>query len=152
MLLGLTGCDLYQPDVDSMLAPPVLSELQTEVNEALQDVVGQDFRLCYPTGGSYRSPYIFADLDGDENEEAVVFYTVEDEPLIYLQILDKTEGRWRAGNACPALMERSSMSIFATFPMTVSPTFWWVGARQMPKVIPCTSIASGMEPFLRSSM
>ena len=56
LLLGLTGCDLYQPDVDSMLAPPVLSELQTEVNEALQDVVGQDFRLCYPTGGSYRSP------------------------------------------------------------------------------------------------
>lgn len=101
LLLGLTGCDLYQPDVDSMLAPPVLSELQTEVNEALQDVVGQDFRLCYPTGGSYRSPYIFADLDGDENEEAVVFYTVEDEPLIYLQILDKTEGRWRAGNALP---------------------------------------------------
>ena len=70
MLLGLTGCDLYQPDVDSMLAPPVLSELQTEVNEALQDVVGQDFRLCYPTGGSYRSPYIFADLDGDENEDS----------------------------------------------------------------------------------
>lgn len=102
LLLGLTGCDLYQPDVDSMLTPPVLSSLQTEVDEALRDVVGQEFRLCYPTGGSYRSPYIFADLDGDETEEAVVFYTVEDEPLVYLQILDKTEGHWRAGNALPA--------------------------------------------------
>ena len=36
-LLGLTGCDLYQPDVDSLLTPPVLSELQTEVDEALRD-------------------------------------------------------------------------------------------------------------------
>lgn len=101
LLLGLTGCDLYQPDVDSLLAPPVLSELQTEVDEALRDVVGQELRLCYPSGGSYRSPYIFTDLDGDGEEEAVVFYTVEDEPLVYLQILDKTDGRWRAHNALP---------------------------------------------------
>ena len=36
LLLGLSGCDLYQPDVDSLLTPPVLSELQTEVDEALQ--------------------------------------------------------------------------------------------------------------------
>ena len=100
-LLGLTGCDLYQPDVDSLLTPPVLSELQTEVDEALRDVVGQELRLCYPAGGNYRSPYIFADLDGDEEDEAVVFYTVEDEPLVYRQILDKTNGRWRAYNALP---------------------------------------------------
>lgn len=100
-LLVLSGCDLYQPDVDSLLAPPVLSALQTEVDEALRDVVGQDLRLCYPSGGSYRSPYIFTDLDGDEEAEAVVFYTVENEPLVYLQILDHTEGRWRAHNALP---------------------------------------------------
>ena len=55
LLLGLSGCDLYQPDVDSLLTPPVLSELQTEVDEALRDVVGQELRLCYPAGGSYRS-------------------------------------------------------------------------------------------------
>ena len=101
LLLGLSGCDLYQPDVDSLLTPPVLSELQTEVDEALRDVVGQELRLCYPAGGSYRSPYIFTDLDGDEEQEAVVFYTVEDEPLVYLQILDKSDGRWRARNALP---------------------------------------------------
>lgn len=101
LLLGLSGCDLYQPDVDSLLTPPVLSELQTEVDEALRDEVGQELRLCYPAGGSYRSPYIFTDLDGDEEQEAVVFYTVEDEPLVYLQILDKSDGRWRARNALP---------------------------------------------------
>ena len=46
-------------------------------------------------------PYIFTDLDGDEEQEAVVFYTVEDEPLVYLQILDRSDGRWRARNALP---------------------------------------------------
>ena len=65
LLLGLSGCDLYQPDVDSLLSPPVLSELQNEVDLALQDVVGEDFKLRYPSGGSYRSPYILSDLDGD---------------------------------------------------------------------------------------
>ena len=89
LLLGLSGCDLYQPDVDSLLSPPVLSELQNEVDLALQDVVGEDFKLRYPSGGSYRSPYIFSDLDGDCAEEAVVFYTAGEEPLVYLQVLDR---------------------------------------------------------------
>lgn len=101
LLSGLTGCDLYQPDVDSMLTPPVLSDLQTEVAEALQDVVGEEYKLCYPAGGSYRSPYIFTDLDSDGEEEAVVFYTAGGEPRIYLLILDKTDGHWRACNALP---------------------------------------------------
>ena len=82
LLLGLSGCDLYQPDVDSLLTPPVLSELQTEVDEALRDVVGQELRLCYPAGGSYRSPYIFTDLDGDE--ELIVS---RDEPVLELDDL-----------------------------------------------------------------
>lgn len=103
LLLGLSGCDLYQPDVDSLLSPPVLSELQNEVDLALQDVVGEDFKLRYPSGGSYRSPYIFSDLDGDGAEEAVVFYTTGEEPLVYLQVLDRQEGRWRAYNALPGL-------------------------------------------------
>lgn len=89
LLLGLSGCDLYQPDVDSLLSPPVLSALQNEVDLALQDVVGEDFKLRYPSGGSYRSPYIFSDLDGDGAEEAVVFYTAGEEPLVYLQVLDR---------------------------------------------------------------
>ena len=103
LLLGLSGCDLYQPDVDSLLSPPVLSALQNEVDLALQDVVGEDFKLRYPSGGSYRSPYIFSDLDGDGAEEAVVFYTAGEEPLVYLQVLDRQEGRWRAYNALPGL-------------------------------------------------
>ena len=48
------ACRLYTSDVDSLLTPPILAELQTEVDEALRDVVGQELRLCYPAGGRYR--------------------------------------------------------------------------------------------------
>lgn len=150
LLLGLTGCDLYQPDVDSLLAPPVLSELQTEVDEALRDVVGQDLRLCYPAGGSYRSPYIFTDLDGDEEQEAVVFYTVEDEPLVYLQILDKSDGRWRARNALPGT-EGEVLFVDFRHLSGDGATDLLVGWREPTgNLIPCTCTATGMLPSRRN--
>lgn len=96
-----TGCELYEPDVDSMLKPPLLSDLQTEVYNALQDVVGEEFRLCYPRGGEYRTPYVFHDLNADGQEEALVFYTLEEDGDAFLQILNKADNVWRAANALP---------------------------------------------------
>ncbi len=150
LLLGLSGCDLYQPDVDSLLTPPVLSELQTEVDEALRDVVGQELRLCYPAGGSYRSPYIFTDLDGDEEQEAVVFYTVEDEPLVYLQILDRFDGRWRARNALPGTEGEVLRGFQAPFRRWRHRPFWWAGVSPTGNLIPCTCTATGMPPSRRN--
>lgn len=98
----LCSCDLYQPDVESLLTPPLLSDLQVEVDDALRDVVGQDLHLHYPVEGDYRSPYLFFDLDQDGNEEALVFYSLEeDDSTIYLHLMSHDGVQWRAGAALP---------------------------------------------------
>ena len=127
----LTGCDIYSPDVESLLSAPLLSDLQTHVDEALRDVVGQDIRLKYPLSGEYRSPYLFYDLDEDGEEEALVLYSLEEgaEELVYLQILDREDGVWRAGSALPGLGNEVDFVRFAHFLSdgSVTPVIGWRG-------------------------
>lgn len=99
-LLG--GCSVYQPNVESLLSAPMLSDLQDQVDSALRDVVGQDVKLKYPASGEYRSPYVFYDLDEDGAKEAVALYSLQEDTTPYLQILDSEGDVWRAGNALPA--------------------------------------------------
>lgn len=100
--ITLCSCEMYQPDVESLLSAPLLSDLQNHVDEALRDVVGQNIKLKYPVSGDYRSPYVFFDLDADGEEEALVLYSLEnDTDVTYLQILDRADDKWYAGSALP---------------------------------------------------
>lgn len=129
-LLGC-GCDLYSPNVESLLSAPLLSDLQNRVDEALRDVVGQDLRLFYPLSGRYRSPYVFHDLDGDGEEEAVVLYSLEEgsETISYIQILRREDGRWRAGEALPVEGDEVEFVRFASL-CSGRPLFILVGLRR----------------------
>ncbi len=70
---GLTG------SVESLLMPPIVSEDQEAVYDALMDDTGRNITLVYPRTGDYRSAFIFRDLDGDGTDEAVAFYRSEGE-------------------------------------------------------------------------
>lgn len=113
----LCGCNIYSPDVESLLSAPLVSDLQNHVDEALRDVVGQDIRLKYPLSGDYRSPYIFYDLDRDGEDEALVLYSLKEgaEELVYLQILDRVDDVWRAGSALPGPGSEVDFVRFAHF-------------------------------------
>ncbi len=95
--LFLTGCSV-NINVDTMLTPPKLSGEQEQIYQALQEASGSDIRLKYPKSGSYLSAFIVADIDGDQGEEAIVFYeknTVSASGL-RINILDKVGGRWQS--------------------------------------------------------
>lgn len=92
----LTGCD-FGASVDSLLSPPILSQQQSEVYDALRSAAGDDVTLVYPKNGEYRSAYVFKDLDGDGGDEAIVFYmrNNEAESGVRVNILDTdSNGEW----------------------------------------------------------
>lgn len=127
----LSGCSVYQPEVESLLTAPLLSEVQNHVDEALRDVVGQDIKLKYPVSGEHRSPYIFYDLDGDSEEEALVLYSLEnDTDVTYLQILTRSEDGWRAGSALPGSGSEIEFVQFAhlTMPDQINIVIGWKDA------------------------
>lgn len=93
---SLTGCS--STSVDTLLAPPRLSEEQSAVYDALVKAVGKDIRLQFPKSGDYRSAFVFADIDDEPDNEAIVFYEktgdTQGDANIRVNIIDKRDGKW----------------------------------------------------------
>ena len=92
----LSGCS--SASVDTLLAPPKLSEEQSAVYDALVKSVGDDIRHQFPKSGDYRSAFVFADIDDEPENEAVVFYEktgeVQSGANIRVNIIDRRDGKW----------------------------------------------------------
>ena len=95
-LLTLSGCS--SASVDTLLTPPKLSEEQSAVYEALIKSVGRDIHLQYPKSGDYRSAFVFANIDDEPDNEAVVFYEkaskTQSDGSIRVNIIDRRDGKW----------------------------------------------------------
>ncbi len=101
----LTGCS-FGATVDSLLVPPSLSQEQEQIYQALQNAAGKDIKLQYPKTGDYLSAFILSDLDGDNAEEALVFYEKTGisaaENNLRINVLDKKDSSWRSVCDVPA--------------------------------------------------
>lgn len=64
--LSLTGCTRIQTSIEDLMSPPVLTEEQAQIRDALAQVSGEtELKYKYPQNGEYRSSFIFYDIDGD---------------------------------------------------------------------------------------
>ncbi len=96
---AFSGCS-FAGSVDLLLSPPKLSEEQNAVYGALIRSAGRDVTLRYPRYGDYRSAFVFADIDGDEFDEALVFYEKAGESEgagnVRINIIDMKDGEWQS--------------------------------------------------------
>ena len=94
---AMSGCSIGI-NVDTMLTPPKLSAQQEQIYQALKDTVGSDIRLKYPRRGTYLSAFIIEDIDGDETQEAIVFYEKNSlsssDAGLRINVLDCIDGEW----------------------------------------------------------
>ena len=93
----LSACAPIAINVEDLLAPPRLNELQTQVQQALEahTTLGVD-QYRYPREGAYRSPFVLRDMNGDGLYEAIVFYTPENSVGIRLKVLrEQPDGSWK---------------------------------------------------------
>lgn len=106
MCAALCGCSM-SVSVETLLAPPTLSQEQEEIYRELEKSVGRNIKLKYPRSGDYRSAFVVRDIDSEPGEEALVFYEGSDirsgESALRLKFLDKRNGKWEAAFdlACP---------------------------------------------------
>lgn len=94
--LCLDGCAFPASSITDLMRAPKLTEEQAAVNRALSAALGtEDYKLKYPLSGSYRSAYVFYDVDGDAVSEALVFYQPAIEgSSVRINILDYRDGEW----------------------------------------------------------
>lgn len=94
---ALAGCT-FGGSVDLLLSPPKLSEEQNAVYNALLKSVGHDIKLQYPRAGEYRSAFVFANIDNEPDDEAIVFYEKSGETEgagnVRINIIDRVDDKW----------------------------------------------------------
>ena len=71
---ALSGCGFKTPGVDDLLRAPQLDGAYAAVQTALNNSLETTPQLKYPASGSFRSPFLFGDWDGDGTEDAAVLY------------------------------------------------------------------------------
>ncbi len=96
MLLNLSGCSLNFFSTETLLKPPALSGKSGEVQEAFNKLMsGKTFLLKTPTKGDYKSSFVLYNIDNDEDEEAVVFYTDSStDTTVRIAVLDYINRKW----------------------------------------------------------
>ncbi|MBQ4486607.1 MAG: hypothetical protein II936_06335, partial [Oscillospiraceae bacterium] len=91
-----TSCGLTGP-IEGLLTPPVISDEQQAVYDALAADTEDNISLVYPRYGDNRSAFIFSDLDGDGNDEAIAFYrTSRDDSNVRVNIMKEENDAWRS--------------------------------------------------------
>jgi hypothetical protein len=94
---ALTGCT-FGASIDTLMSPPKLSVEEEQIYSALTNSIGASISLKYPKSGKYLSAFIIEDIDGDGDNEALVFYErnnhAADENPLRIKLLEKEGGRW----------------------------------------------------------
>lgn len=93
--LLFAGCTGPTGNVEELLAAPGTGADQSEITAVLNTTAGGTVQLKYPRSGSYLSPFVFSDLNGDGAQEAMVFYADEQvSKNVRLAILAKADKGW----------------------------------------------------------
>lgn len=94
----LSGCsNITLTDEMELLQAPMLNLEQKAVYEALEATLDTSEIIYHsPKEGEHRTPFAFFDLNGDDKEEAIVFYSEKSDPTaIFAKILQQNEkGEW----------------------------------------------------------
>ncbi len=102
-----SGCSIDM-DVEALLRPPNPTGEQKKIQQALEKYINSEkkvntpdaaggYVLKYPKSGDYRSAFVLKDLDGDGEQEAIVFYGRSGERSNnHLNLLKKIEEGWQS--------------------------------------------------------
>lgn len=97
LLCLLSGCDtILFSSVDNLMRPPKISgEINSQLMKAFEASVGGKYSLKYPLSGDYQSPCVMYDLDNDGTEEAIIFYSPENESTtVRMAFFDYSDEAW----------------------------------------------------------
>ena len=95
VLLALSGCSLELRSIETLMRPP-LTATEQELEKSIDSFLGNNISLRSPASGSYHSAITLHDLDGDKNDEAIIFYVNDnDTAVVRMCVLKKNSGGWQ---------------------------------------------------------
>ena len=92
-LVMLNGCSTFNGGDYQLMRPPYPAGEEKNIQEQLTKSLG-NFILKYPKSGAYRSAIILTDLNGDQKNDALVFFRKDETTSASLAVLCQQNGRW----------------------------------------------------------
>lgn len=100
LLISLSGCSFRFSSFDSLLRPPRFSGDNQELHDAFEKSVGTGYNLSMPENGDHRSAFITVDLDADDDEDALVFYSLKENPdAVKFRFFRHEKDKWLSSEA-----------------------------------------------------
>ncbi len=94
-LLALSGCSLELKSIDTLMRPP-LTATEQELEKSIDSFLGNNISLRSPASGSFHSAITLHDLDGDKNDEAIIFYVNNnDTAIVRMCVLKRNSSGWQ---------------------------------------------------------
>lgn len=91
----LSGCSFRMQPIDELMRPPLPFGENEQLQKDFRTAVGEDLILKTPLSGQFHSSFIAYDLDGDGDEEVLVFYaTKAEKEVLRFCVMKKQEGKW----------------------------------------------------------
>jgi hypothetical protein len=79
-------------NVEELLSPPKITQIQAEIVRALEEHEGGNIHLQAPINGDNIFPIYMEDINGDDVQEAIVFYVVPQKGTnVRLAVLEQTQ-------------------------------------------------------------
>ena len=96
LLCGASGCSIANISKEDMLRPPKTIGNEAEIEKLIAKSAPDGYTLKYPKSGSNRSAITMHDLDGDDKDEAIVFFREKNSStgIRMLVMYEKDDGQW----------------------------------------------------------
>lgn len=88
LVVMMSGCTIFSNDSKDLMSPPKAYGEKADIQKLLDEQVSGAYTLKYPKNGLYRSSIVTEDIDNDEEEEAVIFYSLKDSEEIYILFVE----------------------------------------------------------------
>ena len=95
--LSFSGCNYLLGESDNLLQAPRPDGTLQKIQKALKETSLKDgYKLKSAKSGSYRTAYILKDINGNGEQEAMVFYTVTEgaQETLNFSVLQSENGDW----------------------------------------------------------
>lgn len=96
-LVCISGCSLGVQQRETVMRPPRVQGRYHGLQQAFEAAVGDDVILKSPESGEYLSAFVVNDLNGDGQEEALVFYVRrEEKTTVRMHVLKYENDEWKS--------------------------------------------------------
>lgn len=92
----LSGCSLRLDSIEDLISPISPSGENAEVLKAVENICQNGYSLKIPSNGKYTTSFIYYDLDGDKQNEAISFYEPSDKKgTVNMAVIEKLADGWK---------------------------------------------------------